>query len=345
MPLATVTTRIQNALRGNGTLPHRGEEALRQPPAVTIRQIDGEPNASWNKSRRGTLISVVRKPVVRRDSQVFAIGSCFAMEIRNVLRQKGFAVFPQYHAIAFDPQRQRIGKLPHIDNINHYDTFTIRQEFEQAFGTQPPSRRDDFWKVDASASKVGAFANGALYQDPYRKHIFADSLESLETLTRRLDACIHDAIRSVDVYIITLGLIEVWRDRRSGRYVCRAPSSSQMDDVEFVLSDFAGNLDNMRRVCSLIAAHRPGAQIVLTVSPVALGRTFTGRDVVVANMESKSLLRAVAGQIDREFDNVTYWPSYEIAMREDVFKDDGRHVTTQAVEKILDAFIETHCEQ
>jgi hypothetical protein len=343
MPLATVATRIQKALRGNGAVPH-ATEALHQAPSVTVRHVDGGPNPSWNRSRRGTLITVVRKPVVRRGSQVFAMGSCFAMEIRNVLRQKGFAVFPQYHALEFDPQHQRVGKLPRIDNINHYDTFAIRQEFEQAFGALPATAPGDFWQVDAAASKVEGFANGALYQDPYRKHIFADSLEGLAAVTRRLDACIHDAIRRVDVYILTLGLIEAWRDKRSGRYVCRAPAPAQMDKVEFVLSDFAANLENMRRVCSLIGEHRPGAQIVLTVSPVGLGRTFTGRDVVVANMESKSLLRAVAGQIEREFANVTYWPSYEIAMREDLFHDDGRHVTSQGVEKILDAFIEAHCE-
>jgi hypothetical protein len=60
-------------------------------------------------------------------------------------------------------------------------------------------------------------------------------------------------------------------------------------------------------------------------------------------MESKSLLRAVAGQITREYDNVIYWPSYEIAMREDMFENDGRHVLKAGVDKIINAFMDAHC--
>ena len=74
---------------------------------------------------------------------------------------------------------------------------------------------------------------------------------------------------------------------------------------------------------------------MLTVSPVTLEATATDNDVVVANLESKSLLRAVAGQVSREFDNVHYFPSYELAMYYDIFEEDGRHVTREAVARII----------
>jgi hypothetical protein len=86
----------------------------------------------------------------------------------------------------------------------------------------------------------------------------------------------------------------------------------------------------------------PEKTLVLTVSPVALAKTFTNQDIIVANCESKSQLRAVAGQIRREFPNVCYWPSFEIATKQDVYCRDGRHVSPQAVQFIIDNFFRAH---
>jgi hypothetical protein len=311
---------------------------------VTIKHVDGTTNDLWRASDRGGTITVPTVPIIRPDSSVFAMGSCFAVEIRDALRRRGFTVLPRYHDLEFDPAHQMVGKLPDRDNVNHYDTFTIRQEFEQAFGEADPPGPADFWRIDSADARSDVPLGGdELHQDPFRKRVFADSAGGLADLSAGIDRCIRDAVARADVFVITLGLIETWRDRATGRYLCRVPHPDLRDRSEFVLSDFASNLDNVRRVCSLIATHRPGTRIILTVSPVALGRTFTDRDIVVANMESKSVLRAVAGQVDREFDQVTYWPSYEIAMREDVFEDDGRHVTRQGVDKIVGAFLRAHC--
>lgn len=182
------------------------------------------------------------------------------------------------------------------------------------------------------------------FQDPLRKRVFAGSLEAIADASRKIDDCTRSAIMEADVFIITLGLTEVWRNKKNGQYVCMAPGRAQMKDVEFVRSDFESNLENMRAVCSLIAENCPGKPVFLTVSPVGLERTFTENDVVVANMESKSILRAVAGQVEKEFKDVYYWPSYEIAMREDMYEEDGRHVLKDGVHKIISAFIQTYCE-
>jgi hypothetical protein len=74
------------------------------------------------------------------------------------------------------------------------------------------------------------------------------------------------------------------------------------------------------------------------VSPVALERTFRDLDVVIANMESKATLRAVAGQICREFPNVHYLPSYELFAYHDLFHDNGRHATRDGVSVVLELF-------
>ncbi len=50
----------------------------------------------------------------------------------------------------------------------------------------------------------------------------------------------------------------------------------------------------------------------MTVSPVALAATFGEEDIVVTNMESKCLLRAAIGQVTREFEDVIYFPAFEL---------------------------------
>jgi hypothetical protein len=312
---------------------------------VSIHVVDGPVNDAWDHSERGSSITVRRRPLITRDAAVAALGSCFAVEIRSVLRDEGFRVLPRYFDLELDLRHERIGRLPDRDNVNHYDTFSIRHEFEQAFGERAPARADDFWRIDSPRAREGVGLLGDdLYQNPFRKRVFADTLDGLSALSTALDDCIGEALRAADVYVITLGMIETWRDRSSGRYLCRRPDDAHLDACEFVLSDFATNLDNMRRVCSLLAAHRPGRPVILTVSPVSIARTYTERDIVVANTETKSLLRTVVGQIEREFDDVVYWPSYEVALREDVFAEDGRHVSPRGVRKIVRAFLAAYCQ-
>jgi hypothetical protein len=39
---------------------------------------------------------------------------------------------------------------------------------------------------------------------------------------------------------------------------------------------------------------------------------------------------------------VIYWPSYEIALAQDVYEEDGHHVTREGVEQIVNQFVAVH---
>ena len=113
------------------------------------------------------------------------------------------------------------------------------------------------------------------------------------------------------------------------------------------MSTFSENYDNLKRITEIIKAVRPNAQIVFTLSPVSLARTFSDNDILVANSEGKGILRAAIGQIAREYEQVSYFPSYEIVMHnapESFREDDGRHVSDWVVKRIVDAFVETHTD-
>jgi hypothetical protein len=315
-------------------------------PATQLKlEIGDRLNPEWDDSNAGSSISVQREKLITKDTRVFTIGSCFAVEVRKALRKNGIDVYPKYDDIEFDPSRQAIGKLPARDNVNHYDTFSIRQEFERVLIPE----RESIELYPHLPVKPGAdkkhLDGGALFQDPYRKNVVAIGPEDISQMSRRLDRCIRDAVNAADVYVITLGLIEAWRDRETGRYVWSERVRRLVPDperIEFHLSDYQENYENMRWVCDLLRVRFPEKKIVVTVSPVGLRKTFTGSDIVVANNYSKSVLRAVAGRLESELENVIYWPSYEISQKMNLFMEDGRHVTGEGVGFIVDNFLRAY---
>jgi hypothetical protein len=63
-------------------------------------------------------------------------------------------------------------------------------------------------------------------------------------------------------------------------------------------------------------------RFLLTVSPVPLTATASGQHVMVATMQSKSVLRAAASEMVARRDDVDYFPSYELIAG---FQSEGRH--------------------
>ena len=68
----------------------------------------------------------------------------------------------------------------------------------------------------------------------------------------------------------------------------------------------------MQQAMALMRSANRGLRFLLTVSPVPLTATNSGNHVLVATVDSKSRLRAVAGQLARTVSRVDYFPSYEI---------------------------------
>lgn len=324
-----------------------------KPPLAPLSGLDvrfdvgTELNRIWRASERGHRITVMRNPILGRQTRIFTMGSCFALEIRAALERRGFDVYPKYRDIAIDAGLQRISNMPEGNDVTHYDTFTIRQEFERTLAGQHYGL-EDFLTHTHRLSNHFAMGGRISWQDPYRKRVFAANEDAILDLSRKMDDCIAEGIRSADVYVITLGLIETWRNTKNSCHICLPPYDdargglNKFDHLQFHLSTYAENYDNLSRVCRLIGERYPDRKIVLTVSPVGLGRTQQDKDVVVATIEAKSILRAVASQICRDFSNVIYWPSYDLCVKDDIYRADGRHVRDDAVAMIVDAFIAAH---
>ena len=90
----------------------------------------------------------------------------------------------------------------------------------------------------------------------------------------------------------------------------------------------------------------PGLRLILTVSPVPLTATASGAHVLAATTYSKSVLRAVAGDLAAQDDEVDYFPSYELITGQPFagtsFDANQRTVAETAIDRVMAVFFAAH---
>jgi hypothetical protein len=273
---------------------------------------------------------------MQRDDKVFAIGSCFARGVELALIQQKMEVLSK--AAEFDSLPTMNGELA-LGFTNKYNTFSIYNELS--------------WALDPAAEfprqSLVDLGNGIFYDPHTNPALQLGSLEDtihrreiMRMVTRRISQC--------RVVIITLGLVELWRDNMADVFINQvipAMHTSYPERYELHVTNFAENFSSLERIHGLLSKFgHHDVQIVVTVSPVPLQATFSGEDVVVANTYSKSLLCAVAHEWAAAHKNVHYFPSYEIVQNSDrslTWEEDMRHVKGKVVQHIMNLFVRNYC--
>jgi hypothetical protein len=298
-------------------------------------------NTSWKRFYVTRDITIERQGTFPSTHRFFTIGSCFANELRHALEERNITVLPKInpsiHHLFPEEFKKEVswGKWDERAQLQFYNTFSIRQEFEKAFGIWRQAD-NDYIRVEHGGE--------VKYWDAYRRALYTRTPEEFAEIKSALDHSLADAIHSADAIVITLGMTETFFRKDNGLAMCQY-NRFLCDHAIFRATTYEENFANVDRICELYFGQYPDRKIVLTVSPVGLAQTFTETDVVVANMESKSILRAVAGAIARKWPNVLYWPSYEIVMwNENSWQVDLRHVHPDRVASIMDAFVECHIQ-
>ncbi len=247
------------------------------------------------------------KPFITREHFITAFGSCFAAHITNYLADNGYNIFGG--DLTLDSYVVRCGE-------GMVNTFAVAQQFEWAFGERT---------LDAQ-----------LWHDKKGNAVGYD--ESVRQQTR-------DIFERTDVFIITLGLSEVWYDKLNGDVFWRAIPRSEYDPERhgFKVSSVAENLANLETVYRIVRAHRPDATIVFTLSPVPLVATFRPVSCITANSVSKAVLRVAADEFYRAHEgdgHLFYFPSYEIVKEyfKDPYEKDNRHIRKSVVNTIMRTF-------
>ncbi|HEY0613460.1 MAG TPA: GSCFA domain-containing protein [Candidatus Elarobacter sp.] len=254
-------------------------------------------------------------PFITRADGVTAFGSCFAGNITEYLTARGYRVLT--------------GKR-HADVNGSYvircaegivNTFAIRQQFEWAF-----EGRD------------------------FNEELWFDSRGELAAYNEAIRRDTAGIFNQTDVFIITVGLAEVWYSTVTGEVFWRAIPANRFDPARhgFRLTSVAENVENLLAVRDLIRRRRPEASIVFTLSPIPLHATFRPISCVTANAVSKATLRVALDEVMRECSGdrrVFYYPAYEIVREAfgDPFLDDNRHLQPHVVQAVVRTFERAYC--
>lgn len=270
-------------------------------------------------------------------AQIYTIGSCFARNIETYLAVLGYDI----PTLSYVGQGREYGSR---DNgiLNRYSPAAIWQDLDW-FRTV----RDTGGTVDLANSGHLGLETPEGWIDlhiggmvPVTQSRFVERRQQIYDIIR--------ATSTADCVTITLGLIEVWFDRESGLYIHAAPASRGLmehgDRFEFHVLSYASCYKYILDTVEFLKENGC-CNVLLTTSPVPLAQTFTDLDVIVANMQSKSLLRAVCGEIAQGVDIVDYFPAYEMVQGTRdwrVFEDDLIHVSRSYIAKVVKALGASH---
>jgi hypothetical protein len=281
------------------------------------------------------LVSVSHEPRFRlsADDVFFCLGSCFARNVEEHLVYSGRRVLSKgIICPATEWPGARIGGF-----VNKFTTASILNELQ--------------WVIDPPVN------DERLFEETQRGWLDLQLAPGIRpvTLERAMErrAYLTDEyfsrLRQSTVVIVTLGLIETWHDKKSGRYLNAAPSfysvRNDPDRYSVEITDVDSNVRALEAILECLRRLQPAAKIILTVSPVPMDSTFAGRDVVTANMLSKSTLRVAAETFANEHAVVDYFPSFDmIAMspRASAYGADCLHVSERAVGSVVARFLELY---
>jgi hypothetical protein len=123
-----------------------------------------------------------------------------------------------------------------------------------------------------------------------------------------------------------------------------APIDRQMlhdDKFRFFLQTDEGVLEEISQTIETIEKVNPDIQIILSVSPVPMERTFQKKHVVIANLEGKISLVKAAKELSTQKDNIYYFPSYEMvsSLGHQAMEADWRHVKNEVVDAVAACFM------
>lgn len=277
-------------------------------------------------------------PLVGVDDRVASAGSCFAANMIPVLQGAGI------HYLRTEAMPKALGDIP-AENLgypnfsaaygNLYTARQLLQLLQRCLGQFKPV--EDRWPT--ATGVVDPFRPGLRYH--------ARSEREFDLLTAAHLRAVRAVFEQATVFIFTLGLTEAWCSTADGAVypACPGTVAGEFDPQRHRLINFRVDevIADLGAVIELARTINPTLRWVLTVSPVPLVATATGRHVLTASTYSKAVLRVAADDIVRRYEAVEYFPALEIITGPqapaDYFQPDRRNVSPIGVAAVMDAFL------
>ena len=294
------------------------------------------PNPSWPANGRSlyTEFPFRRKfKFITPKTGLVSAGSCFAIEIAHELQRGGFNyVVTERNSggrLITDPTQHVLSESSAAWGII-FNTPSFRQLVERAFGLRELPRI--LWQLQT------------YYMDPFREEIKFDCIEEYASNYDKHVASAHEALMRAEVFIITLGLNEIWTFKMDNSVFSRSPWRIAPSFVEHSTLSAEANIAELQVMLDALRRFNPNVKLIVTLSPVPLHATFLREryHVVEANMHSKAVLRTAAQAFVERNEGVYYFPSFELVVfgSKDSWCEDQRHVNASAVSRVMEMFRE-----
>ncbi|MDB5102374.1 MAG: hypothetical protein JWP91_63 [Fibrobacteres bacterium] len=269
-----------------------------------------------------------RHKFINRGVPVGSAGSCFASRIAEMLQKQNF------NYVVTEPNLSNDGKT-HNSCARWGIIFNVpsfRQLVERAFGMRKIPRL--LWVNESNGKRI--------LMDPFREDISFDSVEEYERDIEIHTAGAREAFMKSKVFVMTLGMNEVWYLKSENAALARAPWGIASSLVESRVLTVEENVYELQRMLDLWRSYNPEIKLIVTTSPVPLHATFRGSDyhVITANAHSKSTLRLAAQEFAERNKDVFYFPAYETVLygTKNPWEEDQRHVSQEAVRNVMSLF-------
>jgi hypothetical protein len=262
--------------------------------------------------------------LIDRSRAVASMGSCFAREIKEQLVRRGF----------------RYVQTEHNRWSGHASC-----SWERVYSVANACQILDY-SIAGNVAPERFYAHGSKLFDLWRNKVAYDTREEAEADVARHVEASRTALERAELFILTLGQNEVWKNRGAGWFYATRPPGPLADSGEAVLTRLSveENVRYLERFHRSLLALNPGVRLLVTLSPVPSLATFYDENVVQRSVWNKSILRAaIGGFLESSPESVEYFPSYEIVQcwRGNPFLADNRHVKPEVVDAIMESFFET----
>lgn len=248
-------------------------------------------------------------PPVTHAQHLLLMGSCFAENIGNLLKNNSFHCDVNPFGILYNP-------------------FSVSEALRQILSGKTYTESGLFFFRDCwhSVMHHGTFSA-------------ASSDEVLQHINSRLQQA-HARIKNTDWLLLTWGTAYVYRQKENGHIVSNCHKQPEKLflrsrlTVEEIVDEYTLLLNKLRE-------QNPGLKILFTVSPIR-----HSRDGMHANQVSKATLLLAIDRLQTLFPEfVFYFPSYEIMLDElrdyRFYADDLLHPSSVAIRYLWECFSET----
>jgi hypothetical protein len=281
--------------------------------------------------------------MITKREKIASAGSCFASNIVPYLEKNGYNYLRN--------EEKPLSLKRFSDNLG-YDAFSARygyiyttrhllQLYARSVGSFLPF--ETFWEIENK------------YVDPFRPGLNyrAESAEEFIYLTTAHLKAVRKTFEEADTFFYTLGLTEAWVSSKDGAVypACPGTISGEFDEKKYEFKNFTVQeiIDDFTEFATLLRRSNPTIKFILTVSPVPLVATASGKHVLHANTYSKSVLRVAAEELSKKLNNVFYFPAYEIisspvAWRNALgghYESDLRNIKSTGIEEVMKTLFST----